>query len=241
MIKWMYYRILKIVLRLFGLSFNWYLTFYLQCFYANPLVEICLQRFRSKSSALRFFAGYDIQHAVKEGDVVLDIGANIGAVSSRLLTLGFIVHAYEPDSRCVTFLKRRFSKIESSLIHIHHCAVGDHEGMIHLNYGFLTTESNSILKDKPGTGGAGGEDVQLCSIQSILNTHDYIPLIKIDIEGAEYDVLDMMLTEEYLVKFGICLVEVHANKIPDLQKKHEALVRRVQQLGLEDKVFLNWH
>ena len=198
MIKKLYHQILKTVLRMSGLDFSWYQTFYVHCFHAVPGIETCIQRLRSQKAALRFFDGYDIQNAVKEGDVVLDIGANIGVVSSQLLTLGFIVHAYEPDSRCIAFLKRRFSKFDPSRFHLHHCAIGDHEGTVHLNYGHLTTESNSILEDKPGTGDAGGEDVKLYSIQSVLDFHDYVPLIKMDISWPYYTAAESRYSRIFL-------------------------------------------
>lgn len=241
MIKKIYHQALKVLLRLFGLDFSWYQTFYVHCFHAITGVETLIQLFRTRKGAFQLFDGYNLEQVVKKGDTVLDIGANIGTVSSRFLTLRFKVHAYEPDSRCIAFLKRRFANFDSSNFYLHHCAVGDHEGRVHLNYGHLTSESNSILEDKPGTGDAGGEDVALCDIQSILDSHDYVSLIKMDIEGAEYDVLDKMLTEENIKKFGVCLVEVHANKIPTLTGRHEYLVEKIDLLGLEDRVFLTWH
>jgi fructose-bisphosphate aldolase class 1 len=58
----------------------------------------------------------------------------------------------------------------------------------------------------------GGEEVKTFSIQSILDEFGYVPLIKMDIEGAEYNVLAGRLKFENIDKFGWCLVEAHAKK-----------------------------
>lgn len=235
-----YHLILKLVLRLFGMDFTWYQNFYVNWPHAVPVVEVIVQKFRSRNRSLQYFARYDIGRFAKSGDTVLDFGANIGTVSSHLVSLGYLVEAYEPDSRCVAFLRRRFSKAGSGRIFVHHEAVSAYNGTVTLNYGNITTESNTILEDRTGATGAGGETVPVRSIRDILDSTGYVPLIKIDIEGAEYDVLDVLLSPEYLDKFGLCLVECHAGKIPGLEPRHQQIESEIGRLGIGDRVFLDW-
>jgi FkbM family methyltransferase len=236
-----YHSMLKIVLGMVGLDFSWYLNFYRKWPYALPLVEVCLQKMRPAAVSRRFFSGYDIERFGKPGDTVLDIGANIGEVTSHLLRLGFRVQAYEPDPRCAEFLRRRFSKVNGGRFHLHEKAVSNYDGTTTLYLGALTTESSSILAENPGTLKTAGHEVEVRSIAGVLDSHGYVSLIMMDIEGAEYDVLMEMLKPENYMKFGLCVAETHANKMPDLDSRHQRLLELIDHLGLRDRVLLDWH
>lgn len=240
--KWLYHCALSVALRLVGLDFGWYKIHYVRVIHAVPIVEPFIQLTRSKARAVGLLGAGDALRFLKPADTVLDLGANCGSVSSIFLTLGLTVHAYEPDSRCVALLKRRFSIYGRRRCHSHHCAVADRNGVIQLNYGSLTTESNSIIEEKPGADGStGAEVVPMVDIRDILLRHGYVPLIKMDIEGAEYDVLDAMLEPEFLNRFGVCLVEVHAGKIPSLAPRQRQLEEKIASLNVSDRVLLTWH
>jgi FkbM family methyltransferase len=236
-----YHRILSAILELVGLDFEWYVTFYRKWPYALPAVETCLQRFRPRRRSLRFFAGYPIRRYAKAGDTVLDIGANVGVVSSHLLRLGFVVHAYEPDPKCVAFLRRRFSRIDAARFQLHPVAVSNFDGAATLYAGTRTTESNSILEDKPGTETTAGTEVTVRSITDVLASVGHAALILMDVEGAEYVVLDELLRPENRSKFGLCITESHARKIPGLEADHRRVVDAIARLGMQDRVMLDWH
>jgi FkbM family methyltransferase len=239
-LKPFYHFALRIILKLCGLDFSWYENFYTSWPHALPTVEVCIQKLRSRKRSLRFFAGYDIERFAGAGNTVLDIGANIGAVSTHLLSLGYNVHAYEPDSRCVEFLRRRFSEIDKRRFHLHHEAIADYNGVTTLHYGTRTTESNTILESRPGSEISGGEQVEVRAIGDVLNAVGHASLIMMDIEGAEYDVLEEMLRPEYKDKFGLCVVESHAHKIPALESNHQRVVDLIGRRGLQDRVLLTW-
>ena len=242
MFKKIYHSVISFVLKLLGLNFVWYQTFYVRVIYALPIVEPILQLMRTSKRARSQIGEEEVLRFIKPGDVALDFGANVGSVSSLFLSMGLTVHAYEPDSRCIALLKRRFKWLSKERIHIHHSAVSNQDGVVDLHYGSITTESNSIIPEKPGADGStGGESVESLDIIKIINQFEYVPLIKMDIEGAEYDVLDSLLKEPYLDKFGVCLVEVHARKIPELMPRQLKLEERVSELNLKDKVLLTWH
>ena len=240
-LKKIYHGLISFVLKLAGLNFNWYKIFYIRVFYALPFVDPFLQLVRSKSKARELFGPESEKH-LKYRNIVLDIGANVGSISSLFLTLGLTVHAYEPDSRCIAMLKRRFKWINKDRIFIHHNAISNQNEEVTLNYGSITTESNSIIKNKPGADGSTGiESVTAISIQNVIDQLGYVSLIKMDIEGAEYDVLDVLLKSENIQKFGICLVEVHAKKIPDLMPRQKILEERIENMGLTKRIILTWH
>jgi FkbM family methyltransferase len=241
LLRTIYHAILKLVLRLVGLDFSWYLNFYRKWPHALPVVEVCIQKFRPVRESFRFFSDYDIPRFAKPGDVVLDIGANVGDVSSHLLKLGYVVHAYEPDDRCAEFLRRRFAHAGKTRFHLHQGAVSNYDGVAVLYRGALTTESSSILENKPGTESVPWGEVTVHGIQGILEELQYVALIMMDIEGAEYDVLEGMLKPEYRDRFGLCIAESHANKMPTLIPRHRHVVDTIARFGLEERVLLDWH
>ncbi len=239
-VKRVYHLFLRGVLRAVGLDFSWYVNFYRNWPYALPVVEPCLQRFRPRSRSLAFFRGYPLERFAKTGDLVLDIGANIGLVSSHLLRLGYVVHAYEPDARCAEFLRRRFFRIDPSRFHLHPVAVSDFDGTAAWHRGTRTTESSSILDGKPGTETTGALEVTVRSVTSVLESAGYASLILMDIEGAEYRVLEQMLTAKNLVRFGLCIAESHARKMPALEAEHGRIVEKIKRLELGERVLLDW-
>jgi FkbM family methyltransferase len=230
-----------VVLRLCGLDFAWYETFYRQWPHALPAVEAWLQRVRPRRRSRRFFAAYPLERFARPGDTVLDIGANVGAVSTHLLRLGYVVHAYEPDARCAEFLRRRFARVDPSRFRLHHQAVSNYDGVATLYRGTRTTESSSILEHKPGTEQAAGYEVTVRSIGSVLDSVGHAALILMDVEGAEYAVLDDMLLPRNRDKFGLCIAESHARKIPGLEADHRRLLESIERLGMKDRVRLDWH
>jgi len=241
LLKAVYHAMLKVALRMAGLDYSWYLNFYRKWPHAIPALELALQRFRPASRSRRFFAGYDIERYGGPGDIALDIGANVGDVSSHLLKLGFRVHAFEPDPRCAEFLRRRFSRIGAGRFLLHETAVSNYNGSTTLFFGSITTESSSILHDKPGTEPMGGHEVKVCSITDLLDGAEFAAMIKMDIEGAEYDVLEEMMNPGNVDRFGLCVVETHANKIPGLDARQDQIVSLIDQKGLGDRIRLDWH
>jgi FkbM family methyltransferase len=239
-LKKIYHLALKMILPLFGMDFEWYRVFYTRWPRAIPVVEKISRSVRTKEKAMRMFAGYPVEDLAGDGAPALDIGANVGDVTSCLLSLGFRVHAYEPDSRCTAFMRKRFGGEIGKSVNIHHAAVSNHDGEITLNYGDITPESNSILMAKPGATSSGGEMVRVENISGILKKLEYVPLVKMDVEGAEYDILEEMLRPENIGRFGICLVESHAGKIPGLEEKHKAIEKHIKENNLEEKIFLDW-
>ncbi len=236
-----YHGVLRLVLHAVGLDFSWYENFYRRWPHALPPLEAALQRLRPRARSRTFFRHYVLERFARPGDIVLDVGANIGEVSSHLLRLGYVVHAYEADPRCVEFLRRRFSRIDPARFHLHAEAVSDFDGTAPWHRGTRTSESNTLLDGKPGTDAKVSGEVPVRSMTGVLDAVGHAALILMDIEGAEYPVIQQLLEPANRGRFGLCIAEAHASKMPSLAAEHERLLATIKRAGADDRVLLDWH
>jgi len=74
-------------------------------------------------------------------------------------------------------------------------------------------------------------EVQLLSFQDITQRfkHKYIDIVKMDIEGAEYDAIDNILSSEVPIKQ--ILLEIHERFFEDGKSKTEKLLEKFQERG----------
>ncbi len=119
-------------------------------------------------------------HSIDKLQTIVDVGANIGSYSSDVLSINpkASIDCFEPDPRAY----KELSKIKG--LRLHNVGVGDTEGTFTLNMGSRTTHSS--LMDH-------GEGVATASVKVITLDTQALPkkidLLKIDVEGFEYKVL----------------------------------------------------
>jgi FkbM family methyltransferase len=134
---------------------------------------------------------------IEPGDVVYDVGANIGTHSclfaDRVGEQGLVV-AVEPDSTNCTALHRniRANGFERRVAVVPY-AVGRQRGFADLHLGGYMpgTGTHSLVSTRAGAG-AGGLDtvsVPVVTLDSLTKVFGGPAVVKIDVEGAESDVL----------------------------------------------------
>ena len=131
-------------------------------------------------SMLRVMAG-----RLAPGDLVLDVGANVGNHSLYLAAAGFTVHAFEPnDSLCDALQQSIRANSFESCLKLHTVAIGARPGKAHFNHlDSSNLGAQSLAVDHDGSG-----NIQLIRIDDIKFDHP-IKAIKIDIEGMELPAL----------------------------------------------------
>jgi FkbM family methyltransferase len=132
---------------------------------------------------------------LKEGDTVLDIGANIGMfslVASSALKNKGIIHAFEPSQSTYNILKQNIIANNCDNVKIHRLALSDADGILTLStpkvkYGTDAFAYLSNSQDTTENKDAQNESVEVKTLDNFLseNNIEKVDLIKIDIEGAE--------------------------------------------------------
>jgi FkbM family methyltransferase len=156
---------------------------------------------------------YPISSMLRAGDIVIDVGANIGTTvipSSLIVGEAGKVYAFEPHPRIFSYLKGnlRLNKIVN--VEAYNTALGNQKGSIYLQNND-NDDMNRIC--------AGNEkdclQAPIITLDSFMKEGEKIALLKIDVEGYEMFVLDgaertlmstecvcMEMSEKFLSEYG---------------------------------------
>jgi FkbM family methyltransferase len=188
---------------------------------------------------------------LKPGDLAIDCGANVGDVSARLLASGADVIAFDPEPWAVAKLNNRF-KGEARFT-LHNAAVGTQQGTIRLYRAgnFENNEKNASVKSTILGGGrmidyedGSAVDVRVIDFVAFLRDciakRGEIAFLKIDIEGAELDLLRAMDAADVFPYIRCTVVETHEKKFRDLKDEFASLRRDFAEKYRPEHVNLDW-
>jgi FkbM family methyltransferase len=150
----------------------------------------------------------DTRFPIGPEDVVVDLGAHIGAFAVRAAKLAHHghVYAYEASSKNYALLteNRQLNGLEN--FHIENRAVSDRRVMMP----FYIPSENGVLGSLLQKTSRYMEMVQATTLHDIVAEHGIarIDFLKVDVEGAEYDIL-FNCPDETLAKIRRVVMEYH--------------------------------
>ncbi len=183
-------------------------------------------------AVLRQFLGW-----LKPGTVLYDIGANVGyhaLIANSILPTGTI-YAFEPMPFVRTMFEKHIAlnsgKISNNNITILPMAVSDKAGEVEFSNDAVHREGNTYIPQSyVFKGSADKITVQCQSIDGLVEQGYKIPaILKIDVEGAEYDVL-LGARHTIAEHKPDILLATHDCHLPGVQQKCVALL---QELGYQ--------
>lgn len=188
---------------------------------------------------------------LRPGDVVLDCGANVGAVTGPLAETGATVHAFEPDPFAFEKLSERVAGMNNVVLH--NAAVGVAAGKVQLMRAanFDDNPMSGSVKSTIITGGRNIDEADGATIAvTMIALPDLIREIaaktgelafpKMDIEGAELDLLEHMQAHGLFDLVRLTVAETHENKFRDLRPRFAALRAAVADTYRVTRVNLDW-
>jgi len=128
---------------------------------------------------------------VKKGDIVLDIGANIGFYTKILAELvgeNGKVYAFEPDKTNFSYLMKNAGHLRN--VEFHNKAVSEKSGKITLYHSDLLNVDHKTYATENYT---STSEIECVAIDDIIPNHK-VDFIKIDIQGYEYFAFQGMQT-----------------------------------------------
>jgi FkbM family methyltransferase len=180
----------------------------------------------SHGQSLRFHRAF-----VQEGDLVFDIGANVGDMTALYLELGARVISVEPQEECLKRLDVRFGR--HPLVNIVPMAVGAVEGEQEMLLSDIRSPLSSMSPEWIAAVKSSGRfpyyawgrsvTVPVTTLDSLIALHGEPAFCKIDVEGFEKEVLKGLSRPLSLLSF-----EFHAEFIGETL----ACLGRLRELGL---------
>lgn len=182
-----------------------------------------------------------IKEIVKQGDVFIDLGANIGMHTlnaSKLVGKNGRVICFEPFSKNFESLKKNMAINNSTNITSENLAVGETDSFIDLFYDDKEMNLGMVSSSRL-TEYSHNEKVKVVSLDSYLRDSSIkkVDFIKIDIEGNEYAALLGM--KETLTKFHPqLLIEILEEDESNSSKNESKIMEYLESLGYE-KYFID--
>lgn len=159
---------------------------------------------------------------------VLDIGANVGLWTKYILSRNARkVYSFEPNKKALDHL--RYGVRNESNVTIVEKAVYKEDATLK----FYINEENSLTSSVlPESGHSPSYDVDAISLENAINLtgEDKIDLVKIDIEGAEFDIIEN-LPQHVFDRIDSFLIEYHDFYFTEGMAKVDALESQLESAG----------
>ena len=160
-----------------------------------------------------------LNYALDENSIVFDMGGYEGQWASDIFAkYCCIVHCFEPVEAFAKNIEARFAKNEKILVHQFGLSNADHKVNISHN-----TSGSSVFR------GEGKEEIRLVKAIDFMmqNNISRLDLIKINIEGCEYDLLEHLIETGFVGNIVNLQIQFH-DFIPNAEER----MRNIQK-GLE--------
>ncbi len=178
-------------------------------------------------------------------DICIDCGANVGYITEQMAKNSSTVYSFEPNPFAFKELKKKANSNPN--VHVYNKGVWDRNATLKL---YMHENSNqdeviwstgsslleykgNVLKDKY-------IEVDIIDlVEFINNLKKKIKILKIDIEGAECELLEKLIITQTYKRIEHIFVETHDHKIPELKTKTDAIRSLIKQKKIKN-INLNW-
>lgn len=193
-------------------------------------------------------AAWDFEQLARRltpNDVAIDCGANLGFYTEMLAHRGARVFAFEPDPLAFEQLRERCRPYPNVTLVPKAVGAKADTAVLYRTKDFDTnplekSQSSSLLSFKPNLDLESGIAVEQIDLVDFIRALDRpVTILKIDIEGAEFDLLDALIKAGCMEKVRHTFVETHDHKIPGLEEAGRRLRALIAERGLTG-INLDW-
>jgi len=170
----------------------------------KPIYRLSGLKLDEKANTYRMVKLYNRISIVKAGDLVFDIGANVGNFTAAFLEKGARVVAVEPQPACAESMRKRFGN-EKNLTIVRK-GIGDRPGNLRLSVaGVSSTFSSDIKayaeKEKKVVYEETQVECEITTLDALIKEFGCPKYCKLDIEGFEKKALDGLSSKADVISF----------------------------------------
>jgi FkbM family methyltransferase len=130
-------------------------------------------------------------YEINDGDIFIDGGANEGIITDLVLKFGAKVYAFEPNPLAINFLRKKY--INNKNVVLEETAISDEDGDVVFKFNSIFDQAGTIEITKYKYEKETEQKVKKIKFSNyilnlIKNENKNIYMVKLDIEGAEFDV-----------------------------------------------------
>jgi FkbM family methyltransferase len=145
------------------------------------------------------FNMYYNKYKFKKEDVVIDMGAHIGTFCIPLAKKVKRIYAFEPNKETYSLLEQNIALNNIENIFSYNYAINDKSGQCEL-YNGNTNLGNSIIQESESS-----ERVNMMSFRDIMKTIIKADFMKMNVEGAEYNIILNSSNSDLLKVSTMCI------------------------------------
>ena len=222
---------------------------------ATRLVNLVVERYYARIDSRRILGHKEQQRKL----LFVDGGANLGQgfkFFSSYFPPGTVEYdVFEPNQNCLEQLRKNLSCLDQLTVRLHPAALSTQNGFTKL-FGIAEYEGgplsvgasinqyqHSIFFDSKPEDAVSVPTIDFCNyLKSKSEYYDAI-IVKLDIEGAENDVLETLIERDYLGYIDTLYVEFHSFSLKEPKRRSERLreARIIKHLKESDIHFRIWH
>lgn len=191
----------------------------------------------------KIFYDFFYRHTQGEEIVIIDGGVHCGVFSDLALACGAKVYGFEPNRYLAAFLKKLYAQNPQFVFFEQ--AIGTQNEIVHfLNDGESVVSAGAgVVENVCVNHRPTHYDVQSIDFVEFLRhlrtQHPRIHLMKLDIEGAEFAVLEQLLQTDLLNQIDFVMVETHERFFDNPHEKIQHLKNKIQAKNLKN-IYLDW-
>ena len=173
-----------------------------------------------------------LRAAMGPTSVFVDCGAHYGETTLAVADSGAQIHSFEPDPANWLHLTAACGHLPN--VTLHNAAVAKEDGSITI-YGssrYADKESwrssgSSTIADNTSINQSDAHEVRAISLlgflRHLIEKHGRITILKMDIEGAEVEILEQLIATDIFNHINLTLVETHRWLFPNMRDRYAAL------------------
>ena len=186
---------------------GWQLVKASKLFYVSSQEKRCIPWFSDNGDkTLR------LDYPLNENSVVFDLGGYEGQWASDIFSkYCCFIHVFEPVEKFANQIQHRFAK--NKKIFVHQFGLSDANKKLEI---FIDGDSSSSFKTKDNN----GQYIELIRAMDFVKKHEIsiVHLMKINIEGGEYDLLEHLLESGFISNITNIQVQFH-DFVPNAEKR----------------------